>query len=132
MEKVQVSPSHSLTSMWSWCRAPMEICLTSGSSRSCMREVEMCLQADIQAVWATLPWKTEKGRQMKHFCFCLLDSGCHSSRVERSASWKAHCDRLCSLYRPGTYVFKLNEPGSSERADLNCYISQRKRAAKQE
>lgn len=50
----------------------MEICLTSGSSRSCMREVEMCLQADIQAVWATLPWKTEKGRQMKHLTFGLL------------------------------------------------------------
>lgn len=65
-------------------------------------------------------------------CFCLLDSGCHSSRVERSASWKTHCDRLCSLHQPGTYVFKLNEPGSSKRADLNCYISQRKRTAKQE
>lgn len=52
------SLSHSTMSVWSWYRAPMEICLTSGSSRSCIREVEMCLQADMQAVWATFPYRT--------------------------------------------------------------------------
>lgn len=57
------SLSHSLTSVLSWCRAPIEICRTSGSSRSCVSEVEMCLHADMQAVWATLPWKWEEERE---------------------------------------------------------------------
>lgn len=58
--KYQHSLSHSLMSALSWCRAPMEICLISGLSKSCIKEVEMCLQADMQAVWATLPCKRHR------------------------------------------------------------------------
>lgn len=35
--------------------APMLICLSSVSRSICISDVDRCLQADIQAVWATLP-----------------------------------------------------------------------------
>lgn len=40
--------------------APMLICLSSVSSSICISDVDRCLQADIQAVWATLPWREKE------------------------------------------------------------------------
>lgn len=66
--------SHSLTSALSCCRAPMEICLISGSIKSCIKEVEMCLQVDMQAVCATLPCEEERAqeKQKKRWSFHIL------------------------------------------------------------
>lgn len=47
--------SHSPTSTLNCCRAPIDTCLTSDSNSSWSREVDRCLQADMHAVWATLP-----------------------------------------------------------------------------
>ena len=47
--------SHWMTSKLNCWMAPILICLSSVSSSICISEVDRCLQADIQAVWATLP-----------------------------------------------------------------------------
>ena len=46
---------HSLTSKLTCCNASKMSCRTSASSKSCIKEVAKCLQADIHAVWATFP-----------------------------------------------------------------------------
>lgn len=51
--------SHSLTSKLNCCSAPRVSCLTSASSKSCIKDVAKCLQADIHAVWATFPWNNK-------------------------------------------------------------------------
>lgn len=93
------SLSHSLTSVWIWCRAPMEICRTSGSSSSCIREVEMCLQADMQAVWATLPWEGERGR--KRWVRSL---------IHFISSWETHIFFFFSLQKckEHHFLYRLN------------------------
>lgn len=47
--------SHWMTSKLNCWMAPILICLSSVSSSICISDVDRCLQADIQAVWATLP-----------------------------------------------------------------------------
>lgn len=41
--------------------APMLICFSSVSSSICIRDVDRCLQADMQAVCATLPCAERAG-----------------------------------------------------------------------
>ena len=38
----------------------MLICFSSLSINICSSEVDRCLQADMQAVWATFPWGEEQ------------------------------------------------------------------------
>lgn len=42
--------------------APILICLSSVSRSICISDVDRCLQADIQAVWATLPYRENQWR----------------------------------------------------------------------
>ena len=51
---------HSLTSKLNCCNVSKVSCRSSASSKSCIKEVAKCLQADIHAVWATFPWNTRK------------------------------------------------------------------------
>lgn len=53
--------SHWMTSKLNCWRAPILICLSSVSRSICISDVERCLHADIQAVWATLPCR-ERGQ----------------------------------------------------------------------
>ncbi len=56
--KTHYSRSHCMTSRLNCWTAPMLICLSSVSSSICISDVARCLQADIHAVCATLPWGT--------------------------------------------------------------------------
>lgn len=51
------SHSHWITSKLNCWIAPILICLSSVSRSICISDVDRCLQADIQAVWATLPYR---------------------------------------------------------------------------
>lgn len=56
--------SHCMTSRLNCWTAPMLICFNSLSSSICIKDVDRCWQADMQAVWATFPYvKQIKSKQ---------------------------------------------------------------------
>lgn len=57
--------SHCMTSRLNCCTAPMLICFNSLSRSICIKDVDRCWQADMQAVWATFPYAKQTNKQAK-------------------------------------------------------------------